>query len=593
MISVEALVVEGILQIPLPGALLFLGWRLIDAEAATEFSKAVGSGFVVASGVAFTVSWSQALLRPQGVTEVHFGWNRGGGRVLRKNLHWFGAVALGGSFLIATTQWQIDPVYRHSLGRLVFVAVMLATSVFAFMLLHPVRGLQPAGALGSGAGWIERSQPLWRVLAALVPFSLAILAVTGFYYAALQLEYRLNKTVLLLLVAAFAFAILYRWLLISQRRLAFKKAQEKRAKLREQSESSEESEDIAAIDLEEIDVAAMTEQTQDLLRMAVASSVLVGLWFVWSDVLPALRVFDSVVLGHYQVVVDGAERLEPVTLSNVGLALLVTLVTITAARNIPGFLEISILQRMPIDAGARYATRTLVLYAIVAAGFTIAFNSVGIGWSSVQWLVAALTVGLGFGLQEIFANFVSGLIILLERPVRVGDTVTVGEISGVVTRIRMRATTITDWNRKELVVPNKNFITGELVNWSLSDPILRLDFLVGIAYGSDTALAHRVMLEECRQHPLVLDHPEPNVFFIGFGDNSLNFEVRVFVAETTNVSRTRITHDLHMNIDRACREHDVTIAFPQRDLHLKTAEATLRIEQVGPPPAPPAGESGE
>jgi potassium efflux system protein len=141
----------------------------------------------------------------------------------------------------------------------------------------------------------------------------------------------------------------------------------------------------------------------------------------------------------------------------------------------------------------------------------------------------------------------------------------------------MRATTITDWKRRELVVPNKAFITNELINWSLSDPIMRLDFIVGIAYGSDTVLAHKTMLKVARQHPMVLDQPEPTVFFISFGDNSLNFEVRVFVTESTNTGRTRILHDLHMAIDRACRENDITIAFPQRDLHFKTSEAVLRV----------------
>jgi potassium efflux system protein len=253
----------------------------------------------------------------------------------------------------------------------------------------------------------------------------------------------------------------------------------------------------------------------------------------------------------------------------------------------PGFLEIALLQRLPLDPGTRYATRTLSLYLISITGLVLGFKAIGIGWSSLQWLAAALTVGLGFGLQEIFANFVSGLILLVERPIRVGDTVTVGTISGVVSRIRMRATTITDWSRKELIVPNKSFITGELINWSLSDPILRLDFPVGIAYGSNTALAHRVMLEACTAHPQVLPQPEPTVFFTAFGDNALNFEVRVFVSESNNTARTRIIHDLHLAIDQACRLHNINIAFPQRDLHLKTAEAVLRVTHVPPPPVEP------
>lgn len=286
--------------------------------------------------------------------------------------------------------------------------------------------------------------------------------------------------------------------------------------------------------------------------------------------MPAFRILDRVELWDQTVMVDGQETTSAVTLSNLVLSVIIIVVTILAARNMPGFLEIALLQRLPVDRGTRYATRTLILYAIAALGIALSFNAIGIGWTSVQWLVAALTVGLGFGLQEIFGNFVSGLIILLERPIRVGDTVTVGSISGVVSQIRMRATTITDWNRKELVVPNKSFITGELINWSLSDPILRLDFAVGVAYGSDTTLAHKTMLTVCKEHPMVLDQPEPTVFFTGFGDNSLNFDVRVFVTETNNTARTRVIHDLHMAIDKAFREQDICIAFPQRDVHLDT-----------------------
>ena len=195
----------------------------------------------------------------------------------------------------------------------------------------------------------------------------------------------------------------------------------------------------------------------------------------------------------------------------------------------------------------------------------------GIRWSSLQWLVAALGVGLGFGLQEIVANFVSGLIVLFERPYRVGDFVTVGEVSGTVTRIRIRATTVRDLDRRELIVPNKNFITGELINWSLSDKILRIIVPVGIAYGSNTALAEELLLKVARQNSEVLSEPEPSALFLGFGDNSLNFEMRVFIDDP--MKRFNISHQLHRSIDDEFRRAGVVIAFPQRDMHL---------DQIGP-----------
>jgi potassium efflux system protein len=175
-------------------------------------------------------------------------------------------------------------------------------------------------------------------------------------------------------------------------------------------------------------------------------------------------------------------------------------------------------------------------------------------------------VGLGFGLQEIFANFVSGIILLLERPVRVGDMVTVGEVTGKVSRIRIRATTITDFDLKELIIPNREFITGQLINWSLSDRKARVVIPVGVAYGSDTELARKTLLDVAAAEPDVLDDPEPTAFFLGFGASSLDFQLRVFIDDTDKLFLLR--HRLHMAIDAAFREKGITIAFPQQDVHL-------------------------
>jgi len=192
----------------------------------------------------------------------------------------------------------------------------------------------------------------------------------------------------------------------------------------------------------------------------------------------------------------------------------------------------------------------------------------GLQWDHVQWLVAAMTVGLAFGLQEIFANFVSGLIILVERPIRVGDVVTVGTVSGTVSRIRIRATTIVDWDRKELIVPNKTFITDKLVNWTLSDTVLRVVIPVGIAYGSDTEKAKALLLKAAEDHELVLDDPAPSALFMSFGSSSLDFELRAFVGKIGDLLPVR--HELHMAIDEAFKANGIEIAFPQQDVHLRT-----------------------
>jgi potassium efflux system protein len=264
-------------------------------------------------------------------------------------------------------------------------------------------------------------------------------------------------------------------------------------------------------------------------------------------------------------------------------ALAVGLIVAAAARNLPGVLEIAVLQRLPIGFGSRYAITKIAQYLIVAIGIVVIFSTIGVAWSHLQWLVAALGVGLGFGLQEIFANFMSGLIMLFERPVRIGDTVTIGDLSGTVSRMRMRATTITDWDNKEIIVPNKMFITDRLINWTLSDPITRVIIPVGIAYGSDTNLAYRVICETAEQNPIVLEEPQYQVFFLGFGESSLNFELRVFVRDLGD--RLRVRHELHMAINKAFAENDIEIPFPQRDLHVRSWVGSQDFGSEAPEPS--------
>ena len=200
-------------------------------------------------------------------------------------------------------------------------------------------------------------------------------------------------------------------------------------------------------------------------------------------------------------------------------------------------------------------------------------NSIGVRWSSIQWLVAALGVGLGFGLQEIFANFVSGVILLFEQPIRVGDVITLGETTGSVTRIRMRATTVTNFDQQELIIPNKDLITGRLLNWTLTDTTNRMIISVGIAYDANPDVACRILKEVCMQHPNVMKDPGPTAYFEEFGDSTLNLKARFFLANLEHRLPTR--HELHAQILQRFSEAGVEISFPQRDLHLKTVPGEL------------------
>jgi potassium efflux system protein len=197
------------------------------------------------------------------------------------------------------------------------------------------------------------------------------------------------------------------------------------------------------------------------------------------------------------------------------------------------------------------------------------FNLLGGNWSEIQWLIAALGVGIGFGLQEIVANFICGLILLFERPIRIGDIVTVGDTDGVVTKIQIRSTTIRGWDQKELLVPNKEFITGRLLNWTLTDPITRIVIPVGIAYGSDVVRAIRLIEQVAEEHERVLKEPAFIVTFDSFDDNALEIVLRCFIGSMDYWRLT--TSELHLAINQKFEEAGIVIAFPQRDVHLNTS----------------------
>jgi potassium efflux system protein len=197
----------------------------------------------------------------------------------------------------------------------------------------------------------------------------------------------------------------------------------------------------------------------------------------------------------------------------------------------------------------------------------------------VQWLATALTFGLAFGLQEIFANFVAGIILMFERPMRIGDMITVDDYTGTVTKIRTRATTIVNWDRKEYVIPNKDFITGRLVNWTLTDEVNRLIVNVGVAYGSDVEKAKQILLDICQSHPCVLSDPPTTVTFQEFGDSTLNLVLRTFLPTLEN--RLAVIDSLHMQINNAFKQNQIEIAFPQRDLHIRTVDTSVTNQIQG------------
>ncbi len=594
--TLEALLIALVLALPLPLMLAILGTTLSTGGGEGNFAGAVGSGLRSAAGVALALEAVRTLCRDGGALDQHLRWRVEMRRALAQPLRWLLPVAVTSTLLVATTNALGQ--YLDTLGRASFVVSAIALAVFVWRGLHPERGVLAAYFVGSRRrGWQWNLRNLWFGALVLLPVALGMLAIVGYYYTAQQLLSRFCATGILLALTVLGLQLLLRWLGIAESRLARQQALARRdaemeavaRKLSEQADvQGEVTVEIPAA--HNVDLGTVNAQVRALLRIALVLTLGAGLWWIWSDMLPALSALQDVVLWQYMSGAGDAKVVASVTAAGVGLALLVSVVTYLAARNLPGLLEVVVLQRLEVDQGARYAANAVSRYLIIVVGALLVVNILGLEWNRLQWLIAALGVGLGFGLQEVVANFVSGLIILFERPFRIGDTVTVGSVSGTVTRIQIRATTITDWDRKELIVPNKTFITDQLVNWTLNDPVLRVVVPVGVAYGSDTELVRRLLLEIAEANPRALADPPPQVWFLGFGDSSLNFEMRVFVSGLAEL--LPVTHELHVAIDAGFREHRVEIAFPQRDLHLRSLDPQLLELLRSRPPGPAPGGAG-
>jgi small-conductance mechanosensitive channel len=221
----------------------------------------------------------------------------------------------------------------------------------------------------------------------------------------------------------------------------------------------------------------------------------------------------------------------------------------------------------------------LVHYVIILTGFIIALSTFGFDVTKLTIILSALGVGLGFGLQSIVNNFVSGLILLFERPVRVGDTIELGGKWAEIRRIGLRSTTVQTLDHADVIIPNSDLIANQVTNWTLSNRQIRLTIPVGVAYGSDVSLVTETLSKCADTNSLVAKTPAPQVLFLSFGESSLDFELRVWVMDADH--RLKVRSELHQEIDRSFREAKIEIAFPQRDLHLRGADdsAVLRSSE--------------
>ncbi len=609
--TVQVLLLTLLVAVPWPALMAYLGLRLYAAGGSQQFVQQFGLGLAFGARFFFAIEVLRQVCRSGGLAEKHLGWPNASINQVRRHLRWFLDVSLPLVVIVAMVFDGGDEVWENSLGRFAFCLLMFLCTAALAGILHPRKGALSEYITRHEGGWLDRLRYVWYIGLVSAPVLLAIGSALGYHYTSVRIAMLFHQTAMTLIGIFIVYALATRWLLLSRRRLAIAQARQRLEDAQRESSiaiagnsipndvRSTEFRNEMRNEQSAVDLAAINAQTMSLVSAAAVVAAMLSLSFIWSDVLPAVNALQTVHLWEIQVApadfsAEGVRIpavMKWITLSDILFAIPIAVLTIFAVRNLPGLLEIVLLQHLPIENAARYAITTVSRYALLTIGIAMTFNYIGVRWSSVQWLVAALGVGLGFGLQEIFGNFISGLILLFEQPIRVGDVVSIGDTTGAVAKIRMRATTITNWDRQELIVPNKDLITGRLLNWTLSDSTNRMILTVGVAYGSDTEAACEILRDVCAKHKNVLQDPPPTAFFEKFADSSLELTLRFFL-QTLDL-RLLTRHELLTDIHRRFAEAKIEIAFPQRDLHLRSIPGQLSsfINSAVSPSAPPESDT--
>jgi small-conductance mechanosensitive channel len=587
-----------------PAYLLLLAYLARQAPWSRSMSILACATLVGLSLALFLHDWVKWLARPSGWAEHHLGIP---GPVDRQ-------LGRAGRFLAAAAAVFLLPAYLidHGLiapdGRLLgapafcrflilgFELAVWGTCVrllsgrsalLASMAIGPARAGESEGDVGgspvhAGLIWISRQRRAAGLLLLAAIGAVIVLDGCGYSFSARRLGIAGSQTAAAIAACVAAYRALARaidqrvpsWTRPHRRRswaLALTSAMARRAAARSRKTgaaaepaASHDAPDPAEAALRPEDLAAALRR---LAGCAVAALGLLAVAWLWELDLAFVRFLLNQSLWSI-------DDQTPVTVGDLLEAGAVMLAGVLAWRYMSTVFALTLFHRMPDDPGVRFAVVTLCRYVVLAVTAFAALGAIRVDMARISVVLAALGVGLGFGLQEIVSNFVCGIILLLERPIRIGDVVTVAGTTGRVDRIHIRATTIVNGDNQSMIVPNREFITGNLVNWTLKDKILRATIRLGVAYGTDPERVVELLMSVARRDADVVISPAPAAMMEEFGESSLRFVLFAFVPEPALVGPVR--HRLCSEIQRRFADEGIVIPLPARELHLSRMPDELK-----------------
>lgn len=553
--TIHALVLSALICAPLP--LLFLVSAIVWLPTHTNNAVLLALHWQYAVSL-WLVLWARLILQDTGIAQRHFRWNSDLCQQIAHRLKAFSLLLIPLLWCIQLGFKQPASLLNNPAAPLVFIicCIFLAT-----LLWRP---------LPRGQEKLPLRQVVTSVALIAAPLAMAAASLLGYHFSAISLMQRALMSIAVIWLSILGYQAAWRALTVVARQLAHRRAILRRQYRQQKDDISDSHVDVNE-DALEVDLYRLNGQATQLIRWSATFAAALMLYHLWADIIGTLSYLNQITLWQ-----SGED--DRTTLGHALGALLILSASLVMARNLPALISVTLLSRLALKPGSSYTITALLTYALTASGVVWALAVVGVSWDKLQWLVAALGFGLGFGLQEIFANFVSGIILLFERPIRVGDYVTIGSYTGTVTRIRIRATTIRDNDKREVILPNKAFVTDRFTNWTLTDTTTRISIAVGFDYDADLEATKQLLLDAAHANPRVLKDPAPAALFTSFQASTLEHTLRVHVKVLSD--RSRAIDELNRSITELARERGLSIAFNQLEISLKNIEGeTLRLPQ--------------